>query len=81
MKSLLTFIAGVCVGFIVALYYEVLSKPALPSEHWCDWFDPAYLEALENLDRLDTLADTQPVKVLDEVGAWELDEWTRLVNE
>ena len=31
MKYLLCFIAGVCVGFIVAFYIEVLSKPVLPT--------------------------------------------------
>jgi len=49
MKSLLTFIAGLCVGIIVALYYDILSKPALPTEPVldldADWVDPdVYLD-------------------------------------
>jgi len=39
----------------------------------------ALVDAVTETERMKkTIADTQPVKVQDEVGAWELDEWTRL---
>ena len=73
MKYLLTFIAGVVVGVIVALYYEVLSKPVLPSEPF-DYermartlMDTPLMPSKHWSDWIepdDYLADTQPVKTL-----------------
>jgi hypothetical protein len=90
MKYLLTFIAGLIVGFIVALYYDILSKPSLPTEPTdCQKeFERLGFKFMPSSSRGHCFAlsveDTQPVRVLDldaEVGAWELDEWTRLVSE
>ena len=116
MKSLLTFIAGVVVGVTIALYIEVLSKPALPTEadDYPDEYDGlglenvtkaiyslgqykplenaqivktlsenielkwALVEVVTECERLKkTIADTQPVKVDDEVGAHDLAQWAK----
>jgi hypothetical protein len=73
MKYLLTFIAGVCVGFIVAFYIEVLSKPVLPTFDYRRMartmmgtpIKPVIL--YQDYEKPSgTLDDTQPVKVKQE---------------
>ena len=99
MKNILIFIAGVCVGVIVALYNDVLSKPVLPTvddEPTVEWLgdervlweptvdDDLYggFDIVSTIDALrgrihPELDDTQPVRVENEVGVWELEQWAK----
>ena len=68
MKPLPVFIAGLIVGFCVAFYIEVMSKPVEPSANvseYPDWLEPAW-DAASSVDYINfekSLDDTQPVKV------------------
>jgi len=62
MKYLITFIAGVVVGVIVALYIEVFSKPVLPTEYWV--MEIEVVGGSQHIDVYQKSKDkTQPVKV------------------
>ena len=89
MKRLPIFIAGVTFGVLVTiakLYYDVLSKQPQPKievdnngyvKQDDNLYDMTDAEVKDFLEGMKSLEDTQPVKVEDEVGAWQLDQWAK----
>lgn len=90
MKRLFTFLLGVAFGIFLTFLYEVFGKPVMPTpqeiaraildEPIFDFptlpKEPRLPDNYKLFDRL-PLEDTQPIRVDDEVEAWQLDQWAK----